>query len=221
MNYNLQKNHYENLWKKVGNWENESPNFKTRIPEKEAIKFIEFLKQNKITKGNVLDLGCGGGRHTTLFAKKGYNSYGIDFSKKAINLAKLDAIDKKVNVEFEVGDVFKLPYPKDCFDIVYDGGCLHHIRKKDWKIYLKNILRVLKKQGYFIIFEFSVNTKYLTGKKISKKKNWIIKNNHYSHFFTKKEIKDLFSKHFDILKLFEIKREDKDRYFYISYMKKK
>jgi len=205
----------------VGLWKNESPNFKTRDPQKETVDFIDFLRSKKITKGKVLDLGCGGGRHVILFAKQGFESYGIDFSKTAVKLAKIDAKDKKVEAHLKVGDVLRLPYKKNTFDIVHDSGCLHHLSKRDWNIYLKNVLKVLKKGGYFKLFAFSDNTRYLTGHKILKTKNWIVHKAHYTHFFSKKEIKDFFSEHFNILNIIEEKRKDDLRSFYIAYMQKK
>ena len=218
MDYSKQKQHYEQLWKKVGNWDNESPHYKTRNPQKETLDFIEFLKKNKV-KGRSLDIGCGGGRHVIAFAKTGFNSYGIDYSKKAIKLAKLDAKDKNIKVNLKIGNVFNLPYKKDFFDVVHDTGCLHHIRKKDWPIYLKNILKVLKKDGYYKLFCFNNNTKFLTGKKIGK--NWITRKQHYTHFFTKQETLELFEKDFKIIKTIEEKRKQGLRSFYITYMQKK
>lgn len=224
MNYKQQKEYYENLWKEVGpNWENESGDFKTRIPQGEILDFIEFLKKQRIKEGKVLDVGCGGGRHTILFAKYGFDSYGIDCSKTAIDLAKKDAIDKEVKVNFRVGDVLNLPYLKNSFDIINDTGCLHHLKKTDWRLYLKNILRVLRKGGYYKLFAFSTNAKFLTGKKIPKKKNWVLQKGHYCHFFTKREIKEFFSKYFKILKISgEQRGGEKNRYLYVvAYMKRK
>lgn len=222
MDYEQQEQYYETLWEKVGpNWENESRDFKTRTPQGETLDFIKFLKKQGIEKGKVLDIGCGGGRHTILFAKYGFNSYGIDYSKTAIDLAKRDAVAKKVKVNFKVANVLNLPYPKDSFNIINDTGCLHHIKKKDWKLYLKNILKVLKRGGYYKLFAFSTNIKFLTGQKISKKKNWIIQKGHYCHFFTKKEIKEFFSKYFEILKILGEQKGEKNKYLYIvTYMRR-
>jgi 2-polyprenyl-3-methyl-5-hydroxy-6-metoxy-1,4-benzoquinol methylase len=142
MSYTKQKQHYEHLWEKVGNWENESPNFKTREPQKETLDFIKFLHKNKVT-GKALDLGCGGGRHVIAFAKAGFDSYGIDYSETAIKLAKLDARDKKVKVNLGVGDILTTDY-KVKFDVIHDTGCLHHLRKKDWPIYLRKIKSLMK-----------------------------------------------------------------------------
>tara|TARA_Y100000310_G_scaffold343961_1_gene454192 strand:+ start:283 stop:930 length:648 start_codon:yes stop_codon:yes gene_type:complete len=212
--------HYETLWKKVGNWENESPNFKTRIPQQETLDFIQFLKKKNV-QGTALDLGCGGGRHVIAFAKNNFDSYGIDFSKTAIKLAKLDAKNNNLKVNLKIGDILKTKYKKDQFDMIHDSGCLHHMQKKHWKSYLNIIKKTLKDKGYYKLFCFSVNTKFLTGQKITKNKNWIHHKGHYSHFFTKQEVKDLFSKDFKIIKTIEEKRKQGMRSFYIFYMQKK
>jgi len=218
MNYLKQKAHYENLWKKVGNWENESPNYKTRNPDQMILDFIKYLR---IKKGKSLDIGCGGGRHVIAFAKAGFDSYGIDYSKTAIKLAKLDAKKKKVKINLKQGDILHLKYPKDYFDVIHDSGCLHHIKKSDWCVYLKNLIKILKPNGYFFLFCINLNTTQLTGKYPTKRKNWIKWKNHYTHFFTKKEIRSLFEKNFKIIKIYEIKKKQGLRSFYVIYMKMK
>ena len=217
----MNKKHYENLWKKVGLWKNESPNFKTRNPQQETLDFIQFLKNKKIKQCNVLDIGCGGGRHVIAFAKEGFDSYGIDFSRTAISLAELDANDKNVKVHLKAGDILTTKYKDNLFDIIHDSGCLHHMQKKYWKPYLNIIKHALKSKGYYKLFCFSINTNFLTGKKITKEKNWINHKGHYSHFFTKEEIKELFQKDFKIIKTIEEKRKQGLRSFYIFYMQKK
>jgi 2-polyprenyl-3-methyl-5-hydroxy-6-metoxy-1,4-benzoquinol methylase len=218
MDYSNQKQHYEDLWKKVGNWKNESPNFKTREPQKETLDFINFLLKRKV-QGRSLDVGCGGGRHVIAFAKAGFDSYGLDYSKTAIKLARLDSKDKKIKINLKTGDVLALPYKKDFFDVIHDSGCLHHLTKKDWSLYFNNVLDVLKKKGYYKLFCFSKNTKFLTGKKIEK--NYITHKSHYTHFFTKEEIKNTFEKYFKIITIVEEKRKQGLRSFYIVYMQKK
>jgi len=215
------KQHYENLWKKVGLWEHESPHYKTRTPQKETLDFISFLKNKGITRGKALDLGCGGGRHVIAFAKAGFESYGIDFSKTAIKLANLDAKAKEVKVNLRNGDILKAKYQKNSFDIIHDSGCLHHLKKQEQKIYLKILLNILKPSGYYKLFCFNNHTKFLTGKKISKDKNSIKNKGHYTHFFSKLEIKKTFGKHFKILKIIEEKRKDNLRSFYIAYAQKR
>ena len=113
MKYIQQKQHYNELWKKVDGWKNESKAFKTREPQQENLDFIEFLKKKGIRKGKVLDLGCGGGRHVVPFAKEGFESYGIDFSEEAIKLAKKFADEENVKVDLRVEDILNLSYSEN------------------------------------------------------------------------------------------------------------
>ena len=220
MNYKQQQEHYERLWKKVGNWKNESPNYKTRSSDPMILDFIDFLSKRNITKGNALDIGCGGGRHVIDFAEKGLKPYGLDYSKTAIKLARLNSKQKKVKTNFKQGDLFTAKYPNLFFDVIHDAGCLHHIKKADWHIYLNNLLKILKPNGYYFLFCMNLNTDQLTGRYPTKRKNWIKRRNHYTHFFTKEEINILFKKHFKILKIKE-KETKKGRFFYITYLQKK
>ena len=57
--------------------------------KKESIRhestFARFtLKKINIKKSRVLDIGCGNGRDSYFFNKKGFKVTGIDISKKAI-----------------------------------------------------------------------------------------------------------------------------------------
>jgi cyclopropane fatty-acyl-phospholipid synthase-like methyltransferase len=84
-----------------------------------------------------------------------------------------------------------------------DCGCLHHLRKKYWNQYKKNILRLIKEKGYFYLHGFSVNSKKIDN--VSKKRNWVVRKGHYTHFFSIKEVQDLFGKDFKIIETYEFK----------------
>jgi len=211
--------HYEKLWNKVGDWKNLNKTFRNKTPSSSTLEFIEFLSKDKTKNRKVLDVGCGGGRNLIPFAQHGFDCYGIDFSKTAISLAKKLAEENRVSLNLKIGDVLKLTYKKEYFDVIIDDGCLHHLKKSEYKNYLKNIVKVLKKEGYFKLYCFSAKTKLFLGKKITEKYNWIYHNNHYTHFFTLEEIKELFKKNLKIIKILE-EKDDKERYFWFFYMKK-
>ena len=65
----------------------------------------DFLKKSA---GNVLDLGSGSGRHLTKI--KNGKMYLVDFSDKMIELAKKKAKKLKVQAEFNVANLTKLPF---------------------------------------------------------------------------------------------------------------
>ena len=76
--------------------------------EKEAIRFLDNITQYlKITKGNVLDVGCGKGRHAKYFNELGFNVVGIDLSLNSISIAKQKETQDLKFHQFDMRKVFK------------------------------------------------------------------------------------------------------------------
>ena len=92
----------------------------------------------------ILDLGCGEGTRLGLLKTNG-DRYGIDISEYAINKAK----KKYPRVDFFQGDITKLPFKSNFFDLVYSMFVLEHVRQPEEL--LKEAIRVLKKKGTLII----------------------------------------------------------------------
>src|SRR5258708_813932 len=114
------------------------------LAKKRAEIANRLIKAN-LRKGRVLDVGCGTFPYflsSTVFKEK----YGIDscinlrlIGNKSIFLKKLD-IEKNV-----------FPYPNNFFDTVVMLAVFEHIHSDRIKFVLKEINRVLKKDGVFII----------------------------------------------------------------------
>jgi SAM-dependent methyltransferase len=84
--------------------------------------FIRALAgRARLAKGSsVLDLGCGQGFFTSLFAGFGMKALGVDISSEAIRSASEEYGSS--GAKFEVGDVMSLPY-KNAFDCVFVRSC--------------------------------------------------------------------------------------------------
>lgn len=102
-------------------------------------------------KGVALDLGCGTGKEAIFLAQCGYRVHGIDFSIKAIELARVAAARAGTSVTWHHGDVLDLPFADHGFDLIIDRGCFHHIPERDRPTYAGEVMRVLKAGGEFLL----------------------------------------------------------------------
>ncbi len=76
--------------------------------EEEAKKLAALIEQEIPQKKfpNILDLGCGRGRHSITLAKLGYRVTGVDLSPEAIKKARATARKEQLsNVTFKVDDM--------------------------------------------------------------------------------------------------------------------
>ena len=142
------KQWYEKLFENYGQkYENESFTQGT-IGECNFIEAeISFDK-----KTDILDIGCGTGRHSIELALRGYNVTGIDLSNSMLKRAKEKAMVKNLNIDFQLQDARNLTFKQE-FDLVImlcEGGFpLMETDEMNFEI-LKNASNALKKQGKFI-----------------------------------------------------------------------
>ncbi|MBI2663813.1 class I SAM-dependent methyltransferase [Candidatus Woesearchaeota archaeon] len=120
--------------------------------EVKKVKQLSQLPKNKV----VLEIGCGNGAATRQI--KRYFSpkkiYAIDLDARMIKLAKKKS--KDASIMFEVRDAANLKYKNASFDAVFDFAVIHHI--PNWKDCLKEIKRILKPRGEFILIDLSSDT---------------------------------------------------------------
>lgn len=112
-----------------------------------------------IVSGNsVLDIGCGSGSVTSELAKQVYPSQvvGIDKSQALLRKAQSfyaenDRNDERVQLDFQSGSVYDLPFDNDTFDVVYARLVFQHLNEP--LIALDSALRVLKPGGIMCILD--------------------------------------------------------------------
>ncbi len=174
-------------------------------------KIFKYIRKNKI-KGKLLDIGCGVGKNTILASEYGFDALGIEISPEALKLCKKLNKIKRSKARFKKYNFLSKPL-KQKFDICLDAGCFHHIPRSMYKKYIKNLLYSLNPEGYYFLIVFSYKDK-----RFPKNRNWKIESGKYSRGFTKKELKNIFQKHFKILKIIETM---KPVVSYSVYMKRK
>lgn len=101
----------------------------------EKLKFLDRFLPSK-RNNRILDAGSGEGDIVERYLKKGYDIRGIDFSYSSMLVKK--------------GDITKLPYKDESFDVVLCLDVLQYLPFKSQEDALKEIKRVLKKEGMVI-----------------------------------------------------------------------
>ena len=122
--------------------------------QKWGVKEKTFKPQLTLQAGikenfKVLDLGCGTGI-LTLLVKKSQPSAevtGIDIDPHILSIAKEKAAQARVQINFDLGTAFNLPYADNFFDRVVSSLVFHHLTRENKVRALKEILRVLKTNG--------------------------------------------------------------------------
>lgn len=105
-----------------------------------AISFCNIKRDAK-----ALDIGCGMGATVDYLQNKmGIYARGIDPSQLLIKLGK-----EKFNLDLDLGKGEDLPYEDNYFDIVFTECTLSLM--DDYRQTLKEIYRILKPEGYYII----------------------------------------------------------------------
>ncbi len=120
--------------------------------------FLDIVKISGIDKNSlILDVGCGTGKSTEFFAKRGYKIIGLDLGKELISIAKSE-LQKYPSVSFKISSYEKVKFKSNTFNLIISGQAFHWLNPV---IACKNSARFLKKNGYFIIFsKFQKNLKF-------------------------------------------------------------
>jgi SAM-dependent methyltransferase len=133
--------------------------------EQEAIKFLDNITQYlNITKGKILDVGCGKGRHAKYFNELGFNVVGIDLSLNSIAKAKLNETQNLKFYKFDMRNVFK----ENSFNVVTNlfTSFGYFDNSLDEQKTINAMVKNLKKDGILII-DF-MNVKKIINNLVSK-----------------------------------------------------
>jgi cyclopropane fatty-acyl-phospholipid synthase-like methyltransferase len=102
-----------------------------------------------------LDSGCGTGEHALMLAEHGLTAMGIDVAPTAIRVARRKALERGLDVAFEVGDVLALDRLDRTFATVVDSGVFHVFGDADRARYVTSLATVLDPGGVLYLMCFS------------------------------------------------------------------
>lgn len=114
------------------------------------IYYHKLISENTQYGKKQLDLCCGNGMHSFTGAKNGASVIALDYAEKSIAICKRRESVLKLNIDFRTADVQTLSFENEAFDIVTCVGSLSYL---DNDILLKEVYRVLKKDGIFICLD--------------------------------------------------------------------
>ena len=105
----------------------------------------------------VLDVGCGTGA-LSILAKLAVGETGIvegmDIAPKMVRKAHEKARKVNLKIGFKAASIDEMPYPDEYFDVVISSMMFHHLPVEIKQKGLKEIYRVLKKEGRFFLSDF-------------------------------------------------------------------
>lgn len=137
----------EMIKSKGWNWKivKDDPNSIWKNPSIESYYLLNRWSSLKMK--NFLDLGCGLGRHTVLFAQNNFNVSCFDISKDAIDRTRKWCEEENLKCDYKVGDMINLPYKDNEFDCILCRNVISHTDTEGMKIIINELKRVLKKDG--------------------------------------------------------------------------
>jgi len=80
--------------------------------------------------GKTLEVGCGSGHISSLLAERGYETFLLDYSFRAVLCASSSFLSYKgrSRKQYVVGNALSLPFEENTFDAVLSAGCWSILR---------------------------------------------------------------------------------------------
>ena len=189
-------------------WSSEEGRKRWAIAHPFVVSVLHDLLKRKCKR--ILDLGCGIGRHSTLFAEHGLEVYSIDQSLKGLSFLRQSASARKLRIGLTLSSFRELPYRDLSFDAVLAFNVIYHGNRDTVVKSIKEIIRISRRPAVFFGTMLSKrNSDFRLGKQVAE--DTFLRTHGYDkghpHFYVdKKELTALLGK-FDILSLEEIEHE--------------
>jgi len=105
----------------------------------------KFIKKSDV----ILDAACGFGYGSAYFSKFCKNVYALDLAENNIKFG--ESTYSFANINWILGDVTALPFENDKFDVYVSFETFEHLPLNTIDNYIEEAIRVVKKDGLFIL----------------------------------------------------------------------
>ena len=216
-----------NKWNDIYKNEKEAYQYYDIFEAHESIDKVILEIKRKKKNAKVLDLGCGAGRNTIPLIEAGFDVYAFDSAPEGIKILKKKLDEKNNKIDLRVLDFTKkLSYESDFFDAIISVQVLQHSYEKDIINSIKEIKRILKKEGIIFItvcgrYDSEGKERYTLVKTANK-----VANNTYiptigseigmPHFIYNKR---LIRKHFKDFNIYDLWKDKKNYYCFLGCKK--
>ena len=128
-----------------------------RKPHHGVVALIENMGHP--TTDNILDLGCGDGRHLVFLAQQGYTPIGIDLSLWGVRRSKEWIEKKRLKADHVCGCAMLLPLGSETIDAAISIQVIHHQYLEDIQKTISEVKRILRRNGmfYFTVPKYLAN----------------------------------------------------------------
>jgi ubiquinone/menaquinone biosynthesis C-methylase UbiE len=108
-----------------------------------------LAQMGDLTNKKVLDVGSGTGTMSIMIKRvhSAADVTGLDGDPQILEIARAKARSLGLEIRFEQGMAFELPYPSESFDVVLTSMMLHHLTRDDKQKTAQEMYRVLRPGG--------------------------------------------------------------------------
>lgn len=120
-------------------------------PSQLVVKVASTLKSAGL---KALDVACGEGRNAIYLADLGFQTYAFDISESGIQKLNTIAQERGLAINTTVADMRTYLFPHK-FDLIVCQGCLHLIKRPEWKSFIKRMKEVTVPGGFNLVGVFT------------------------------------------------------------------
>ena len=134
------------------------PPWETGLPTAELVTVLDELLEGKtVPRWEVLELGCGTGADAVHLVRRGFDVTAVDSSPTALERARGRVEREDVLARLVLADVFQFAPTAGQFDLIYDAGFYHFIRRVDLTQFLDLLWRVTRPGSYYLTLAGNAN----------------------------------------------------------------
>ncbi len=116
-----------------------------------------LTQMGDLSNKKVLDVGSGTGTMSIMIKQVHATAevVGLDGDSQILEIARSKAQNLGIEIRFDQGMAFDLPYPNESFDVVLTSMMLHHLSRDDKQTTAQEMYRVLRPGGRLFGADFA------------------------------------------------------------------